>query len=253
MRTIIVDDEKHSHDTLRNLLKDFHLEVEISYSAYTVEEGKKSILNLKPDLVFLDIELEDGLGFDILDALGEFSFQVIFITAHDEYAIRAIRAGALDYLMKPIDQVELEDALTRATKNNRAGELPDPDQWRILWESLKFMESQQLPSKVAVSTLEGIIFQQVKDILRLEAYTNYTKFHIVNQEKPLVASLNLGEFEQVFDPYQNFMRIHRSHLINLNYVRKFIKRDRLIYMEDGSKVRISANYLQDFYDVMERV
>ncbi|MEM6629692.1 MAG: LytTR family DNA-binding domain-containing protein [Bacteroidota bacterium] len=253
MRTIIIDDEKDSHDSLRKLLKRFPSGVEIAHSAFTVEEGIQSILDHGPDLVFLDIELGDGLGFDILDRLDSLNFQVIFITAYDKYAIRAIRAGALDYLLKPIDQEELENALKRATLNKKIGELPNSDQWQIFWDSLKYMESQLLPSRVAVSTLEGIIFQQVKDIVRLEADMNYTQFFILNQEKPLVASLNLGEFEQIFDPYQNFMRVHRSHLVNLNYVRKFIKRDRLIYMEDGSEVRISANFMQDFLKVMEKV
>ncbi len=253
MNVIIIDDEKHSHDKLKDLLKRFHPDVTVKSSAFSVKEGITHIKNQDPDLVFLDIMLPDGLGFDVIEALQPLTFQVIFITAHDEYAIRAIRAGALDYLLKPIEEEELQYALERARLSQSIGSLPTQEQVGLFWEGMKLFEEHRLPTRIAVSTLDGIVYQELEEILRLEADTNYTKFYTSNSPKPFVASLNLGEFEDQFEPYPNFMRVHRSHLINLRYVHKFIRKDRLIHMKDGSEVKISILYLRDFLKIMEKV
>ena len=253
MKAIIIDDEQHSHDRLSSLLNTDHPEVQVVQSAYSVKEGVATLNTYQPDLVFLDIELPDGLGFDVLAALKSLSFQLIFITAHNEYAIRAIRAGALDYLLKPIDQEELKEAIGRALGAQTPQALPTSDQVDLLRESIQLLKEQQLPSRLAVSTVDGIIYQQVDEILRLEADTNYTKFFTTQSDKPFVASLNLGEFEDQFKDYPNFMRVHRSHLINLRFVHKFIRKDRLVHMVDESEVKISNLYLRKFLKVMEKV
>lgn len=253
MKAIIIDDEQHSHDRLISLLKNDHPEIQVDDSAYSVKEGLATIHTHRPDLVFLDIELPDGLGFNVLDAVKSLSFQLIFITAHNKYAIRAIRAGALDYLLKPIDSEELKVAVSKAFSAQSAQSLPTSDQVNLLRESIQLLNEQRLPSRLAVSTVDGIIYQQVDEILRLEADTNYTKFFITQSDKPFVASLNLGEFEDQFTPYPNFMRVHRSHLINLKFVHKFIRKDRMVHMTDGSEVKISNYYLRKFLKVMEKV
>ena len=253
MKAIIIDDEQHSHDRLISLLNTLYPEIQVEHSAFSVKEGLATINTYLPDLVFLDIELPDGLGFDVLDAIKPLPFQLIFITAHNEYAIRAIRAGALDYLLKPVDPEELKVAVDRALEAQSSQSLPTSDQVGLLRESIKLLKEQRLPSRLAVSTVDGIIYQQVEEILRLEADTNYTKFFITKSTKPFVASLNLGEFEDQFKPYPNFMRVHRSHLINLKFVHKFIRKDRLIHMVDESEVKISNLYLRKFLRVMEKV
>ena len=167
MNAIIVDDELQSRQVLRELLARNHPEVIIVADGENVEEGCQLIRKYGPELVFLDIEMPDGLGFDLLQQMGEYQFQVIFITAHNEYAITAIKFGALDYLLKPVSEEELATALQKAHRKTK--EKISEDQIQILLETLRNFEERKLPTRIAISTSEGILYKQVKDIVRLQA------------------------------------------------------------------------------------
>lgn len=251
MKAIIVDDEKNSHRTLQQLLANSHPDVNIIASGESVEEGYKIIKRYKPEVVFLDIEMPDGSGFDLLEKVGDRHFQVIFITAHNEHAITAIKFGALDYLLKPITKEKLATALKRAHKH--LDEQVSKEQFRILMETLSQFELKKLPTRIAISTSKGIFFKEVKDIIRLEAQQNYTDFYIKGHPKPVLAAINIGEYEGQFEPYEAFMKVHRSHLVNLHFADHFVKKDGYLYMKDGAAVKVSRTYREELLDRLGRI
>ncbi|MCB0554259.1 MAG: response regulator transcription factor [Phaeodactylibacter sp.] len=251
MRAIIVDDELQSQRVLQELLAQNHPEVEIAASGSSVEEGYQLIRQHKPEVVFLDIEMPDGLGFDLLKRFEDYKFQVIFITGHNEYAITAIKFGALDYLLKPVSAEELAIALQKASQALK--EKITEDQIQILLETLQNFEAKKLPSRIAISTTGGILYKQVKDIIRLEAQENYTQFSLWNDAKGILASINIGEYVEQFERYREFMRVHRSHLVNLLYVDKFVKGEGYLVMEDGAQVNVSRPYREELLERLDQI
>lgn len=241
MKALIVDDEQQSHKVLQALLTQYFSHIELLPAAYSIAEGLETIRQHAPDLLFLDIELKDGLGFDLLKHFPQPDFQIIFISAHNHYAITAIGFGALKYLLKPISLEELRDAIEKA-ENKLDGKIRQ-EQLQIMLETFQKLQQQQLPSRMGISTSEGIHFKQVKDIIRLEAHQNYTQFTFANHSKKLLASTNIGEYATQFGPYREFMRVHRSHLINLHYVDTYVKADGgYLLLQDGSHVAVSRKY-----------
>jgi len=241
MKVIIIDDEAQSHLALEVLLKQKHPSLKILGNGYNMEEGYALIQKYSPDLVFLDIEMPDGTGFDLLQKFAALAFQVIFVTAHNQYARRAIKFGALDYLLKPIASEELTEAIDRAAKKIK--EKISTDQLQLMMETFQLLQQKKLPTRLAISTSEGIIYKQVKDIIRLEAKANYTEFTFVDTPKKLLASVNLGEYEEQFAPYEEFMRVHRSHLVNLRFVERFVKVEgNYLKMVNGNNIIISKIY-----------
>jgi len=250
MKVILVDDESQSHKVLTKLLSKNHPEVEVVASAFSVREGIDLINQHAPDLIFLDIELPDGLGFDLLKAFDQPDFQVIFITGFDHYARTAIKFGALDYLLKPVSREELSEALSKVSKKNK--EKISLEQLDILWDTYLQSKVNRLPSRLAISTSDGIIYKPVKDIVRLEAHQNYTEFTIHADHKRILASLNIGEYADQFSRYQEFMRVHRSHVINLSFVDKYVRADGgYLVLQDGAKVSVSRGYKEELLNRME--
>ncbi len=244
MRAIIVDDEPQSHLALRELLSQSHPEVEIIASGNSVKQGCQLIQQHAPDILFLDIEMPDGLGFDVLKRFHGHTFQVIFITAHNEYAITAIKFGALDYLLKPVEREELAKALERVKK--KLNERISKDQVQILFESILNQEVKRLPSRIAISTSEGILYKQISDIIRLEAHQNYTEFTIHKHTKKILASHNIGYFSEQFESYKEFKKSHRSHVVNLCFVEKYVKADGgYLVMKNGDEVPVSRSNRND--------
>lgn len=238
MKALIVDDEQLSHNVLIDLLEKGHTDIDVLASGHCVEEGITLINAHQPDLIFLDIEMPDGTGFDLLNRIGNPKFHVVFITAHNVYAQDAIRFGALDYLLKPIGTEELSEALGRARQKQE--EKVKQEQWRMAYEAFHQFQRKELPSRMTVSTLEGIHFIPVKDIIRFQADGNTTDIYIKNRKRPLIASVNIGEYVKQFDAYENFMKVHRSHLVNLSFVDLYSKTDGgFLVMEDGAQVAVS--------------
>ncbi|PKA83907.1 LytTR family two component transcriptional regulator [Ulvibacter sp. MAR_2010_11] len=248
LKAIIVDDENHSRETLKNLLTEFCPDVEVLVAVSSVEEAITSISGLKPDVVFLDIELQTGTGFDILDRLENIDFQVVFTTAFEQYAIKAVKFSSLDYLLKPIDLEELQKAVEKAKKAK------DKDSYNQQLETLIFNLKQQQPhlNKICLSTSEGFEFLNVDDILYCKAEGSYTTFKLKNNVSHLV-SKHLKEYENLLTD-QSFMRVHNGYLINLKEVKKYIKSDGgYILMNNDDTVSISRNKKDDFFEAMQQI
>lgn len=252
MKAVIIDDEHQSHDVLRNLLSRNHPDIEVLASGYNVKEGVALISEHRPDLVFLDIEMPDGLGFDLLEQVGNLDFFVIFVTGYEKYAITAIKFGALDYLVKPVTPEALREAILKAKEKKL--EKISREQMQLTLEAYRKLFKQELPTKLSISTSEGIIFKLVKDIIRLEAQQNYTQFVLRQGREKILASINLGEYEEQFEPYEGFMRVHRSHLVNLSYVEKYVKSGgRHLVMSDGATVPVSRMYRDKLEKQLEKL
>ncbi len=246
MRTLIIDDEPQSHQTLTQYFARNHPGVELLASAYNITEGYRIIQEHQPELVFLDVEMPDGTGFDLLEKFPSPDFSVIFITAHAKYAVTAFRCAALDFLEKPIDEKNLASALERAKKE--LGQKIDPEQLKLIQGLLLNVDSAKLPTRVDISTLEGIHFLEVNSITRLEAQQNYTQFYLDDKRKVL-ASLNLKNYTDKFAPYPAIRQSHRSHIVNLNFVDRFVKSDGgYLVMKDGATVPVSRRYKDDLLD-----
>lgn len=244
LKAIIVEDEKHSQETLRNMLTEFCDGVHIAGMAGTVDEAVALIRKESPDLVFLDIELKSGTGFDVLERVGDMHFKVVFTTAYEHYALRAIKVSSVDYLLKPIDLDELIAAVdkvrsARQEENNR-------DQWQLLLQSLK---GEDYSKRICLSTADGMEFIQTADIVLCEASGSYTKF-ILRKGASLLVSKHLKEYENMLNP-REFMRVHNSYLINLKEVRKFVRSEGgYILMNNDRQVPISPKKREEFIEKM---
>ncbi|MBT1701702.1 LytR/AlgR family response regulator transcription factor [Chryseosolibacter indicus] len=234
IRALIVDDESKAINLLkitmeRNFPGQFLLE-----TAQGGEDGLNKLNSFKPDLLFLDIEMPSMSGFDLLAAKHDVDCKVIFTTAYNNYAIRAIRYNALDYLLKPISPVELKEAVHRFQEQQSKSEV-----YQRQLEN--FFHSQE--KNLAITTYDGVVFLEVDKILRCEADMNYTKFFL-DGSKTFVSSKTLKEYEDLLTVHSNFLRVHRSHLVNFNYVVKF-KHEGLLLLKDTTCVPVSRRKKED--------
>ena len=238
LNAIIVDDEVQSRETLERMLVNFCPQVTIVGKAASVAEAVPLIDDHQPDVVFLDIEMPGGNGFTLLEHYEEFPFEVIFTTAHDLYAINAIKFSALDYLLKPVNIRELQEAVKRAEK--KIGVQSEADRRQKI-DALRsnLAEGEQSFSKIALPTAEGIDFIEVDDVIRVEAERSYSNFHLKGRRKIMV-SKPLSEYEALLEAC-NFFRIHKSHMINLNHLEKYVKgKGGYVIMNDDSHVDVSV-------------
>lgn len=238
LTAIIVDDEVQSRETLERMLVNFCPDVQILGKAESVAKAVPLIDTQQPDVVFLDIEMPGGNGFTLLEHYEEFPFEVIFTTAHDLYAINAIKFAALDYLLKPVNIKELQEAVKRAEKKIGGKEKEDRQQ---KMEALKsnLTQSDQKFTKIALPTSEGIDFIEVEDIIRVEAERSYSNFHLKGRKKIMV-SKPLSEYESLLEEC-NFFRTHKSHMINLDHLQKYVKgKGGYVIMVDDSHVDVSV-------------
>jgi len=244
-KALIVEDEKKSREVLKGLLEHYCPEVTVAGMAETVPKGVEMILAEKPDIVFLDIEMQSATGFDLLQQLEAFDFEVIFTTAYERYALKAIKFNALDYLLKPIDIGELQQAVKKAVE--KRSRQPQNKNLESLFQYIRQNRSQ----RIAISTSEGIIYLETDQIIRCEAQGAYTQFFLKDRSK-ILASKNLKEFESLLKDH-HFFRVHNSHLININEVLKYVKTEGgYIEMKDGSKVAISQNRKDEFMELMRQ-
>jgi two-component system, LytTR family, response regulator len=238
--SIIIDDEKGNIITLKGLIERFLPELEIVGTAHNKETGLTLIDETNPQIVFLDIEMPYGSGFDLLEALDSISFQTIFITAYDSYAIKAFKFSAVDYLIKPVNIDDLKLAVQRAIKNIE--QLHTNNKVDMLLSNLKVTGGQQ---KIGIVWEDGLRFVKLDDITRLEASGSYTTVHL-NDNKKVTATKALGEFEALL-PESNFARIHHSNIININYLKQYHKgRGGYVEMEDGTKIEVATRRKMEF-------
>lgn len=247
LKTLIVDDEQNAVDFINSVIGDHCPELEVIGKAYNVTEGVKKIQELKPDLVFLDVEMPNGTGFDLLSHFPEKEFDVVFITAFNHYAIKAIKFSAVDYILKPLNIGEFIEAVKKVLQKRSGSSFQGNENFKILMENLK----SPVPSRLAIPTAEGMEYLNPKEIMRIEADRSYSWFFLIGNRKILV-SKNLKEFQDLLsDRY--FFRSHNSHLINLKYVRKFVRKEGgYIEMQDGEQIPISRNRKDLFLVHMSR-
>ena len=250
MNTIIIDDDPSSHEILMALLEEVPNEIKINGTAFGCEEGINLIRKVQPELVFLDVELGDGTGFQVLENFDSIDFEVIFITAYNKYAKSALRFGALDFLEKPILKQDLWDALKRANQK----QFERQRQIQIAKEAFIKASKKVLPTRLTISTQKEIIFIMVKKIIRMEASQSYTIIYVDDpQQQSVVSTVNLGQYIEQFEIYWEFFKTHRSHLINLHYVEKLDRGNRMIKMINGSEVPIARITFNDFLGRMEKL
>ncbi|HEV8079933.1 MAG TPA: LytTR family DNA-binding domain-containing protein [Chitinophagaceae bacterium] len=237
---VIIDDEKKCVSYLTKTLEKKFQEISVIGAAQNVPEGLKLLRQTKPDILFLDIEMPGKNGFELLIEIKEINFDVIFTTAYNEYAIKAIRFAALDYLLKPIDEEELRQALERYKQKKKQS---TAQQMNLLFDNLKNINNAY--TKISVSTAEGVIFLNVADIIYCEATGSYTQFYLKNKEK-LLSSRTLKDFEEMLSE-NNFFRIHHSYLINMNEIKRYIRGEGgSIIMSNGNEVLVSRRKKEEF-------
>ena len=235
INAIIIDDERHSCDALKMLLGKCCQQVHVTAICYSGEEGIRKINELRPQLVFLDIEMPHMNGFQMLQQLPKIDFEIIFTTSYDQYAITAFKFSALDYLLKPVDREELEKAVQRVSKKINP---PVSQQLEILLQ--KINQPAITVQRIALPTMQGLEFVPVESILHCSSSNNYTEFFLTNKKKLLV-SRTLKEVEDMLADH-SFLRVHNSYIVNLNAVTRYIKGEGgYLVMTDGSTIDVSRS------------
>lgn len=244
---LILEDEKYQQDLLSSLLKEGFPEFMLAGIASSVDEAKALLEKHTPDLVFMDVVLPPHTSFDILHSLSSIPFEIIFTTSYEEYAVKAFRLSAIDYLLKPVDAVELRAALEKF-KQKKSAQNSD-GHIRNLLSNLRAKQGDH--AKVALPTLTGFIFVPIKDIVRCESDNTYTTFFTLDKKK-IVVSKTLKECEYMLAEYR-FFRVHNSHLINLEYITEYIKGEGgIIKMSDGSQIDVSRRKKDEFLRQLKR-
>ena len=244
--TVIIDDNKTALESLRILIQRNYPQLQIVGEAFSVESGIELISNLHPDVVFLDVEMPDGTGFDLIKRLKRIDFQVVFVTAHDKYAVNAFKMSALDFLLKPVDLDELAITIRKIEQK-----LKEDNTLEMIQHILENFDRNSDNKKVVLKTSDGIHLVELKKIIRCEAANNYTIFHLSNQ-KTIVVSKTLKEYENILAIY-DFIRIHHSHLINVHYMDRFIKDEGgMVILQNGTELPVSHNRLQSLINFLKR-
>lgn len=236
INAIVIDDESRGRESLKKLLEKYcGDDVKVLGLGDSVAVAKKLVEMHQPDLVFLDIRMPMGDGFSLLESYDDVPFDVIFTTAYDQYALKAFRFSAIDYLLKPIDIQELKEAVEKIKKKREVSEEENQQRFSALKENLRTKNFD----KIALPTTDGYSFVKREDIIRLEANGNYTAFYLKDKTKYLITR-TLKYYDQMLNDY-GFYRIHKSHLVNLRYVTKFIK-GRQGYVEtiNGDRLEVST-------------
>jgi two-component system LytT family response regulator len=235
IKAIIVDDELDCCETIAALLESFCPDVELTGIYHNGVEALPIILQKQPDLVFLDVEMPKMNGFEMLEQLPQVNFDIIFTTSYDQYALKAIRFSAIDYLLKPIDREELQKAVQKVRMRSQRN---ISQQVEILMQKLH--QPAKAIGKIALPTMEGLQMIPVNSIISCESDSNYTILLLKNRKR-LIISTTLKEIEEVLEDH-SFVRVHRSYLVNLNEVEKYVKGEGgYLIMSDGSMIDVSRN------------
>ncbi len=233
IRSIVIDDEQHCVRSLLSDLQQHCPAVEVVEACSSAKEGMMAIKKLNPDLVFLDVEMPWMNGFEMLEVLGEINFSIIFTTAHDEFAAKAFRISAVDYLLKPIDASDLKAAVQKVEKKMNEG-----SSLNHISNLLRNMRQPSSEQKIALPQREGYEFVDVAIIIYCQAEGAYTKVFI-NDKKPMLISRTLGDVEELLPP-EMFQRIHHSTVVNVAYISQFLRTDGgYVVLKNGEKLSVS--------------
>jgi len=246
VKALIVDDELKARNILHHYLVNFIPEIDEVQQAASVDEALTVLSVFNPDIVFLDVEMPHKNGFDFLMTVTNPSFDVIFTTAYNQYAIQAIRFSALDYLLKPVDPEELKSAVHRHLEKKENSE-----HRKELYSNLvQNIEKKNISDfKIAVPSSEGVYFFKVEEIIRLEAESSYTHIHLSNR-KPFIASKTLRHFEDMLEEF-NFIRTHKSHLVNPKHIIRISNDNSFLILSDGSQVEISRRKKEEVQEKLK--
>jgi len=249
---LLIDDDANLRQGMRGLLNRYASAIEIIGEADSVKTGTLAMEQLHPQVVFLDIQLNDGTGFDILERVtqsqGKINSHVVFITAHEQYAIKAFRFSALDFLLKPVDPDDLEKVVEKIKTVSKQKE--NFEHIDLLLENIR--KKVDNFKRIALSTNDGIHLFEISDIIRCESEDNYTKFYIKNH-KPVLISKTLKEYEELLTEH-GFERIHQSHLINLAFLKSYIKKDGgYVIMSDNSNLPISQRKKERLQEILKNL
>lgn len=246
IKAILVDDEEGARVMLSALLEEYCPEVEILKECSNVPEAVLAINKYEPDVVFLDIEMPEYNGFELINFFKEIDFEIIFVTAYSQYAIRAFEVSAIDYLLKPLEIENLKKAVEKVkTKTSLVS----------MQERLNLMKSTYAGGdiqKIALPLSDGLTFVEVDDIILFEAERAYTNVFLKDKSKHLV-SKPMRVFEELLDNRLFFFRPHRSHLINLHYIKQYNRRDSMLKMENGLSIPVARNSKQDFDALLKKM
>ena len=233
IRSIVIDDEQHCVRSLLSDLQQHCPAIEVVEACFSAKEGMMAIKKLNPDLVFLDVEMPWMNGFEMLELLGDINFSIIFTTAHDEFAAKAFRISAVDYLLKPIDANDLKAAVQKVEKKMDEG-----SSVQHISNLLRNMRQTSAEQKIALPQREGYEFVDVATIIYCQAEGAYTKIFI-NEKKPMLISRTLGDVEELLSP-EMFQRIHHSTVVNVNYIAQFLRTDGgSVVLKNGEKLSVS--------------
>lgn len=252
IRAILIDDDENLRSGMKNLLVRYAPEVMIAGEADSVETGIEIIESVESDVLFLDIQLGDGTGFDILESIkkrnGKIAQQVVFITAFEQYAIKAFRFSALDYLLKPVDPEDLKQVVNKILVAIAMSS--ENENIEILLENIRIKSENY--KRIVLSNSDGMHIVEIKDIIRCESEDNYTRFHIKNH-KPILISKTLKEYEELLSPH-GFERIHQSHLINISFIKSFVKQTGFYaILMDDSKLPVSQRKKDRFLTILKNL
>ncbi len=246
LTAIIVEDMPDALQLLKSDLEVNHPEIKIIDTAQSVVEAAKSLRNTEPDILFLDIMLGDGTGFDVLEIFPELKSKIIFVTASDEFAIRAFKFAAIDYVLKPYSNDELAQAIAKAKKQIQ----PNKERLNILKDTLSAPE--QKPDKISLHTLDKIIIVGLDDIIRCESDSNNTIFYLQDGQKIFVTK-TLKYFADMLKNYQ-FLRVHQSHLVNLQCISAFIKTDGgYLMLKNGENIPVSVRKKNEVMEILDQL
>lgn len=241
---VVIDDESRARETIINILGLNPKEVQVIGEAENIESGYELIETKKPDLVFLDINLTDGTGFELIKRFDKIYFKLIFITAHEEYAIKAFKFSALDYILKPVTASDLLKAVEKAIQIIRK------DETEMKFSA--FLSNLDKIKKIVLKTSESIHIVNIKDIIRCESDVNYTTFFLTNKTKLLV-SKPLKDYTELLTQ-SGFFRTHQSHLVNLDHISRYDKEDGgHLVMDDTSIVPVSSRKKEMLFEVFENM
>lgn len=243
LKVAIIDDEPHGVESVRMFLNENYPSFEIMGDANSVKSAVELLSNVNVDLVFMDIQLPDGSGFDILEQLTKRDFNIIFVTAYNQYAIKAFKYSAIDYLLKPFDYTDMDMAVKKII-----GKKQTVPEYEKQLDTLLQNTKREKPDRIVLATSESIEFVNVKEIIHIQSDGNYSTLHIKGREDLLV-SKNLGEFESILEDFP-FFRTHQSHIVNLNYVQKVSRFEGDIIMEGGTTAILSRRKRNQFMDAM---
>ncbi|WP_282161007.1 LytR/AlgR family response regulator transcription factor [Ulvibacterium marinum] len=246
LTAIIIEDMPESLALLKQEITTQYPEIEVVGTAQSVVEGAKVLRKIQADILFLDIILGDGTGFDILEIFPDLKSKIIFVTASDEFALRAFKFAAIDYVLKPYSDEELRMAITRAKEQIQ----PDEERLSILKDTL--IAPEQRPDKISLHTLDKIIIVSLDDIIRCESDSNNTIFHLHDKRRIFVTK-TLKYFSDLLQQY-DFVRIHQSHLVNLQYISAYIKTDGgYLMLKNGENVPVSVRKKAEIIEILDRM